>query len=143
MKVKEESKEVGFKLRIQEMKIMATSPITSWEIDGETMETVRVFILGSSKIPTDGDCSPEIKRYLLLGRKDVTNLDRILKSRDVTLLPKVLLVKAMVFFPVVMYGCESCTIKEAVCQRIDGFELWFWRRLLRVPLLQGDQSSQS
>ena len=105
----------------------------SWQIDGETMETVRDFILGGSKITADGDCSHEIKRCLLLGRKTVTNLDSILKSRDITLPTKVRLLKAMVFFPVVMYGCETWTIKEAECRRIDAFELWCWRRLLRVP----------
>ena len=114
------------------MKIMASGPITSWEIDGETLETVSDFILGGSKIPADGDCSHEIKRCLLLGRKVMTNLDNILKSRDITLPTKVCLVKAMVF-PVVMYGCESWTIKKAECQRVDAFELWCWRRLLRVP----------
>ena len=123
MKVKEESEKGGLKLNIQKMKIMASGPITSWQIDGETMETVRDFILGGSKITADGDCSHEIKRCLLLGRKAMTNLDRILKSRDITLLTKVPLVKAMVF-PVVMYGCESWTIKKAECQRIDTFELW-------------------
>ena len=111
---------------------MASSPITSWQIDGETMETVRDFILGGSKITEDGDCSHEIKRHLLLGRKAMTNLDRLLKSRDITLPTKVCLVKAMVF-QVVMYGCESWTIKEAGCWRINAFELWCWRRLLRVP----------
>ena len=111
---------------------MASSPITSWHIDGETVETVAHFILRGSKIIADGDCSHEIKRYLLLGRKVMTNLDIIFKSRDITLLTKVGLVKAMVF-PVVMYGCESWTIKKAECQRIDAFELWCWRRLLRVP----------
>ena len=112
---------------------MPSGPITSWEIDGETVETVADFILGCSKITADGDCSHEIKRRLLLGRKVMTNLDSILKSRDITLLTKVRLVKAMVF-PVVMYGCESWTIKKAECQRIDAFELWCWRRLLRAPL---------
>ena len=111
---------------------MASGPITSWEIDGETVETVSDFILGGSKITADGDYSHEIKRYLLLGRKIMTNLDSILKSRDITLSTKVCLVKAMVF-PVVMYGCESWTVKKAECQRIDAFELWCWRRLLRVP----------
>ncbi len=111
---------------------MASSPITSWQIDGETVETVAEFIFWGSKITADGDCSHEIKRCLLLGRKAMTNLDSILKSRDVTLLTKVRLVKAMVF-PVVMYGCESWTIKKAECQRIDAFEVWCWRRLLRVP----------
>ena len=132
MKVKEESEKVGFKLNIQKTKIMASSPITSWEIDGETVETVADFILGGSKITADGDCSHEIKRCLLLGRKVMTNLDSILKSRDITLPAKVCLVKAIVF-PVVMYGCESWTVKKAECQRIDAFELWCWRRLLRVP----------
>ena len=111
---------------------MVSSPITSWQIDGETMETVRDFILGGSKITADGDCSHEIKRHLLLGNKVRTNLDSVLKSRDITMLTNVHLVKAMVF-PVVMYGCESWTIKKAECQRIDAFELWCWRRLLRVP----------
>ena len=132
MKVKEESEKVGLKLNIQKTKIMAPSPITSWQIDGETMETVREFIFLGSKITVDGDCSHEIKRCLLLGRKAMTNLDSILKSRDITLLAKVYLVKAMVF-PVVMYGCESWTVKKAECRRIDAFELWCWRRLLRVP----------
>ena len=116
---------------IQKTKIMASSPITSWQIDGETMETVTDFIFLGSKITADGDCSHEIKRWLLLGRKAMTNLDSILKSRDITLPTKVCLVKAMVF-PVVMYGCENWTIKKAECQRIDVFELWCWRRLLRV-----------
>ena len=132
MKVKEESGKVGLKLNIQSTKIMASGPIISWQIDGETVETVRDFILGGSQITTDGDCSHEIKRCLLLGRKAITNLDSILKSRDITLLTKVRLVKAMVF-PVVMYGCENWTIKNAECRRIDAFELWCWRRLLRVP----------
>ena len=132
MKVKEESETVGLKLNIQKMKIMTSSPITSWEIDGETVETVADFILGGSKITADGDCSHEIKRSLLLGRKVMTNLDSILKSRDITLSTKVCLVKAMVL-PVVMYGCESWTIKKAERQRIDAFELRCWRRLLRVP----------
>ena len=114
------------------MKIMAYGPIISWQIDGETMETVTDFIFGSSKITVDGKCSHEIKRRLLLGKKVMTNLDSILKSRDITWLTKVHLVKAMVF-PVVMYGCESWTIKKAECQRIDAFERWYWRRLLRVP----------
>ena len=114
------------------MKIMASSPITSWQIDGETVETVTEFILGGSKIPADGDCSHEIKRHLLLGRKVMTNLDSILKNRDITLPTKVCLIKAMVF-PVVMCECESWTIKKAEHQRIDAFELWCWRRLLRVP----------
>ena len=131
-KVKVESEKVGLKLNIQKTKIMASSPTTSWEIDGDTVETVSDFIFLGSKIPTDGDCSHEIKRCLLLGRKDMTNLDSILKSRDVTLPTKVHLVKAIVF-PVVMYGCESWTIKKVEHQRIDAFELWCWRSLLRVP----------
>ena len=132
MKVKEESKKVGLKLNIQKTKIMSSSPITSWQIDGETTETLKVFILGGSKITADGDCSHEIKRPLLLGRQAMTNLDRMLKSRDITSPTKVHLVKALVF-PVVMYGCESWTVKKAEHQRIDTFELWCWRRLLRVP----------
>ena len=132
MKVKEESEKVGLKLNVQKTKIMASGPITSWEIDGETVETVADFIFGGSKISADGDCSHEIKRHLLLGRKIMTNLDSILKSRGITLPTKVHLVKAMVF-PVVMYGCESWTIKKAERRRIDAFELWCWRRLLRVP----------
>ena len=132
MKVKEESEKVGLKLNIQNTKIMVSGPITSWEIDGETVEPVAAFILGGSKITADGDCSLEIKRLLLLGMKVMTNLVSILKSRDITLPTKILLVNAMVF-PVVMYGCESCTVKKAECQRIDAFELWCWRRLLRIP----------
>ena len=132
MQVKQESAKAGLKLNIQKTKIMASSPITSWQIDGEIMETVTDFILGGSKIPADGDCSHEIKRHLLLGRKAMTNLDCILKSRDITLPTKIHLVKTM-FFPGVMYRCESWTIKKAKCQRIDPFELWCWRRLLRVP----------
>ena len=132
MKVKEESKKVGLKLNIQKTKIMAFGPITSWQIDGETMETVTDFILGGSKITADGDCSHEIKSHLLLGRKVMTNIDSILKSRDITLPTKVHLVKAMVF-PVVMYGCESWTVKKTERRRIDAFELWCWRKLLRVP----------
>ena len=132
MKVKEESEKVGLKLNILKTKIMASGPITSWQIDGETMETVTDFILGGSKITADGDCSHEIKRHLLPGRKAMTNLDSILKSRDITSLTKVCLVKAMVF-PVVMYGCESWTTKKAERLRIDTFELQCWRRLLRVP----------
>ena len=132
IKVKEESEKSGLKLSIQKTKIMATGDITSWQIDGETMETVTDFISLGSKISTDGDCSHEIKRSLLLGRKAMTNLESILKSRDVTLLTKVHLVKAMVF-PVVMYGCESWTMKKAEDQRIDASELWCWRRLFRVP----------
>ena len=132
MKVKEESEKVHLRLNIQKTKIIASSPITSWQIDGETVETVADFILGDSKITADGDCSHEIKRCLLLGRKVMTNVDGIFKSRDITLPTKVRLVKAMVF-PVVMYGCESWTVKKAERQRIDAFELWCWRRLLRVP----------
>ena len=132
MKVKEESGKVGLKLNIQKIDIMASGPITLWQIDGETVETVTDFIFGSSKITPDGNYSHEIKRLLLLGRKAMTKLDSILKSRDITLPTKVRLVKAMVF-PVVMYGCESWTIKKAESQRIDTFELWCWRRLLRVP----------
>ena len=141
MKLKEENEEVGLKLNIQKTKIKASGPITSWQIDGETVETVTDFILGGSKITADGDCSHEIKRHLLLGRKAMTNLDSILKRRDATLPTKVRLVKAMVF-PVVMYGCESRTIKKAECQRIDAFELWCWRRLLRVPWI-ARRSNQS
>ena len=132
MKVKEESEKVGLKLNIQKKKIMASSLVTSWEIDGETVATMSNFIFLGSKITADGDCSHEIKRRLLLGRKVMTNLDSILKSRDITLPGKVHLVKAMVF-PVVMYGCESWTVKKAERRRIDAFELWCWRRLLRVP----------
>ena len=132
MKVKEESEKVGLKLNIQKTKITASGPITSWQIDGETVETVAVFILGDSKITADGDCSHEIKRRMLLGKKVMTNVDSILKSRHITLPTKVHLVKAMVF-PVVMYGWESWTIKKAEHRRIDAFELWCWRRLLRVP----------
>ena len=131
MKVKEESEKVGLKL-IQKTKIMASGPITSWQIDGETIETVTDFIFWSSKITADGDCGHEIKRCLLLGRKVMTNLDSILKSRDIPLPTKVHLVKVMVF-PVVMYGCESWTIKKIECQRIHVFELWCWKRPLRVP----------
>ena len=130
MKVKEESEKVGSKLNIQKTKIMASGPITSWQIDGETVEMVADFIFGGSKITADGDCSHEIRRHLL-GRKVMTNLDSILKTRDITLSTKVHLVKAMVF-PVVLYGCESWTINTAE-NRIDAFELWCWRRLLRVP----------
>ena len=132
MKVKEEGEKVGLKLNIQKTKIMVSNPIISWQIDGETIEIVTDFILGGSKITADGDCSHEIKRRLLPGRKAMTNLDGILKSRDITLPTKVHLVKALVF-PVVMYGCERWTIKKAECRRIDAFELWCWRRLLRVP----------
>ena len=132
MKVKQEREKVGLKLNIQKTKIMASSPITSWEIDGETVETVSDLIFLGSKITADGDCSHEINRRLLLGRKVMTNLDSIFKSRHITLPTKVHLVKAMVF-PVVMYGCESWTVKKAECWSIDAFELWCWRRLLRVP----------
>ena len=132
MKVKEESEKVGLKLNIQKTKIMLSGPISSWEIGGETLETVSDFILGGSKITADGDCSHEIKRCLLLGRKVMTNLDSIFKSRDIALPTKVCLVKAMVFV-VVMYGCESWTVKKAERQSIDAFEVWFWRRLLRIP----------
>ena len=131
MKVKEKSEKVGLKFNIQKTRIMASSPITSWQIDGETKETVTDFIFLGSKITADGDCSHEVKRCLLLGIKAITNLDSILKSRDITLPTKVHLVKAMVF-PVVMYGCESWTTKNSERQRIDSFELWCWRRLLRV-----------
>ena len=141
-KVKEESKKVGLKLNIQKTKIMASGPITSWEIDGETVETVSDFIFLGSKITVDSDCSHEIKRCLLLGRKVMTNLDSILKSRDITLSTKVHLVKAMVF-PVVMYGCESWTVKKAERRGIDAFELWYWRRLLRVPWTARRSTSQS
>ena len=132
MKVKEQSEKVGLNLNIQKTKIMASGPITTWPIEGETVETVADFIFGGSKITADGDCRLEIKRCLLLGRKVMTNLDSILKSGDVTLPTKVRLVKAMVF-PGVIYARESWTIKEAECRRIDAFELWCWRRLLRVP----------
>ena len=131
MKVKEECEKAGLKFNIQKTKIMASSPITSWQIDGETVETVSDFILGGSKITVDGDCSHEIKRHLLLGRKTMTNLESIFKNRGINLPTKVCLVKGMVF-PVVMYGCESWTIKNAECQRINTLELWYWRRLLRV-----------
>ena len=145
MKVKDES-EIGLKFNIQKTEIMESGPITSWQIDGETVETVADFILGGSKITADSDCSHEIKRHLLLGRKVMTNLDSIFKSRDITLLTKVRLVKAMVF-PVVMYGCESWTVKKAEGRRIDAFELWCWRRLLspldckeiQPVLYKGDQ----
>ena len=126
------NEKVGLKFNIQKTKIMASGPITSWEIDGETVETVSDFILGGSKITADGGCSHEIKRCLLLGREVMTNLDSIFKSRDITLPTKVHLVTTMVF-PVVMYGCESWTVKKAECRRVDAFELWCWRRLLRVP----------
>ena len=132
LKVKVESEKVGLMLNIQKMKIMASGPTTSWEIDGETVETVSDFIFLGSKITTDGDCSHEIKRRLLLGRKVMANLDSIFKSRDITLPTKIRLVKAMVF-PEVMYGCESWTVKKAERRRIDAFKLWCWRRLLRVP----------
>ena len=132
MKVKEESEKVGLKLNIQKMEIMASGPITSWEIDRETVETVTDCILLGSKITADGDCSHEIKRCLLLGRKSMTTLDSMLKSRDITLPKRVCLVKALVF-PVVMHGCERWTVKKAEHRRIDAFELWCWRRLLSVP----------
>ena len=132
MNVKEESEKVGLKLNIQKNKIIASSSITSWQIDGETLETVTDFILGDSKITVDGDCSHEIKRCLLLGRKAMTKLDSILKSRDITLLTQVSLVKAIVF-PVIVYGCESWIMKKAEHQRIDAFDLWCCRRLLKVP----------
>ena len=132
IKVKEESENIGLKLNIQKAKIMSYGPITSWQKDRETMETMTDFIFLGSKITTDGDCSHEIKRHLLLGRKVMTNLDGILKSRDITLPTKVRLVKAFIF-PVVMYGCESWTINKPQRQKIDAFELWCWRRLLRVP----------
>ena len=141
MKVKVESEKVGLKLNIQKTKIMASDPITLWEMDGETVETVSDFIFGGSKITADGDCSHESKRRLLLGRKVMSNLDRILKSRDITLPAKVLLVKAIVF-PVVMYGCKSWAIKKAENQKIDAFELWCWRKLLGVPWTAG-RSNQS
>ena len=141
MKVKEESGKVGLKLNIQKTKIMASGPITSWETDGETVETVSDFIFGGSKITADGDCSHEIKRCLFLGRKVMNNLNIILNSRDITLPTKSRLVKAMVF-PVVMYGCDIWTVRKTECQRIGAFELWCWRRLLRVPctLLLSNQS---
>ena len=142
MKVKEESEKVGLKLNIQKTRILASGLITSWEIDGETVETVADFIYLGSKITADGDCSPEIKRRLLLGRKVMTNLDSILENRDITLPTNVRLVKAMVL-PVVMYGCESWTIKKAEHRRIDGFELQCWRRLLRSLGQQGDPPSPS
>ena len=132
MIVKEESEKVGLKLNIQKTKIMVSCPITSWQIDGETVETVADFMFLGSKMTAGGDCSHEIKRHLLLGRKVMTNLDSILTSRDITLSTKVRIVKTMVF-PVVMYGCESWTIKKAEGRKIDAFELWCWRRLLRVP----------
>ena len=141
MKVKEESEKVGLKFNIQKTKIMASGPIISWQIDGETMEPVTDFIFLGSKITGDGDCSHEIKRRLLLGRKVITNLDSILKTRDITLPTKVCVVKDLVF-PLVMYGCENCTVKKAECRRIDAFELWCWRRLLRVPWT-ARRSSQS
>ena len=141
MKVKEESEKVGLKLNVQKTKIMASGPITSWQIDGETMETVTDFIFLGSEITADGDCSHENKTHLLLGRKAMTNLDSVLKSRDITLSTKVCPIKAMVF-PVVMYGCESWTTEKAKHQRIDAFKLWHWRRLLRVPWT-ARRSSQS
>ena len=142
MKVKEESEKVGLKLNIQKTKIMASGLITSWQIDGKTVETVADFIFLGSKITADGGCSHEIKRHLLLGRKPMTDLDSSLKSRDVTLPSKVRLVKAMVF-PIVLYGRECWTLKKAEHQRIDAFELWCWRRPLRVPWTARSQTSQS
>ena len=142
MKVKVESEKVGLKLNIQKTKIVASGPITTWQIDGETVETVTDFILGGSQITADSGCSHEIKRCLLLGRKAMTNLDSIFKSRDITLSSKVHLVMAVVF-PVVMYGCESWTIKKAECRRINALELWCWRRLLRVPWTARDPTSPS
>ena len=139
IKVKEEREKVGLKLNIQKAKIMASGPITSWDIDGETVSD---FIFWGSKIPADGECSHEIKRAILLGRKVMANLDSILKSRDITLPANICLVKVMVF-PVVMYGCENWTVKKAEYQKIDAFELWCWRRLLRVLGLQGDPTSSS
>ena len=136
MKVKEQREKAGLKFNIQKTKIMASGPITSWQIDGETVETVKEFIFLGSKITADGDCIHEIKRHLLLGRKAMTNLESVLKSRDITLPTKVPLVSVMVF-PVVMYGCESWTVKKAECQRIDVFEPWCWRRLLRVSWITG------
>jgi len=141
MKVKEKHEKAGLKLNIQKMKIMASSPITSWQRDGEAMETVTDFIFLGSKITADGDCSHEIKIRLVLGRRAMTNPDTILKSRDITLPTKVHLVKAMVF-PIVMYGCDSWTIRKAECQRIDAFELWCWRRLCRIPWI-ARRSNQS
>ena len=140
MKVQEERENVGLTLNIQKMKIMASGPITSWEIDGETVETVSDFIFGGSQITADGDCSHEIKRRFLLGRKVMTNLDSVLKSRDITLPTKIHLAKAVIF-PVVMYGCKSWTVKKAERQRINAFELWCWRRLSRVPWTAGDPVS--
>ena len=142
MKVKEESKKADLKLNIQKINIMASSPIISWQIDGEKMETLKDFIFLGFKITVESDCSHEIKRCLLLGRRAMTNLDSILKSRDITLLTKICLVKAMAF-PVVTYGCETWTIKKAEHRRIDAFELWCWRRLLRVPWTAGDLTSPS
>ena len=142
LRVKEESEKVGLTLNIQKTKIMISDPITSWQIDGETVETASDFIFGGSKITADGDCSHKIKRRLLLGRKVMINLDSILKSRDITLPTNIRLVNAMVF-PVVMYGCESWTVKKAERRRIDAFELWCWRRLWESLGLQGDPTSPS
>ena len=142
MKVNKESENGGLNLNIQKTKTMVSGPITSWQRDGETVETVPDFIFGGSKITADGGCRHEIKRHLFLGRKVRTNQDSILKSGDITLPTKVREVKAVVF-PVVMYGCASWTVKKAECRKIDAFELWCWRRLLRVPWLQGDQTSPS
>ena len=142
MKVKEKSEKDGLKLSIQKTKIIASGPITSWQIDGEKLEVVTDFIFLGSKLTADGDCIQEMKRLLLLGRKLITNQDSILKSSDITLLTKIRIVKAMIF-PVVVYRCDSWTIKKAECWRIDAFELWCWRRLLRVSWVQGDQASLS
>ena len=142
MKVKEKSEKAALKLNIQKIKIMTSNPITSWQIDGKTMETVTDFIFLGSKITADGDCSHEIKRCLLFGRKAMTNLNSVLKSRDITLPTKVCILKAIVF-PVVVYGCESWTVKKDECRRIDAFKLWCWRRFLRVPWTSKDQTSQS
>ena len=142
MKLKEESEKVGLKLNIQKTRIMASGPITSWKIGGEAVEKVSDSIFGDSKITADGDCSHDIKRFLLLGRKVMTNRDSILKSRDITLPTRIHLVKAMVF-PVVMYGCERWTIKKTECQRTDAFELWCWKRLFRVSWISGDPTRPS
>ena len=141
LKVKEEGEKAGLKLNIQKMKIMASDPTTSWQIDGQTMETVKDFIFLSSKITADGDCSHEIKRYLFLGRKAMTELDSTLRSINITLTSNVCIVKAMVF-PIVLFGCERWTIKKAECRRINAFKLWCWRRLLRVPWI-ARRSNQS
>ena len=142
MRVKDESERAGLRLNIKKAKIMASSPITAWQIEGKKVEVVTDSLFLGSKITADGNCSHEIRRLLLLGKKAMTNLDSVLKSRDITLLTKVYTVKAVVF-PVVTYSGESWTVKKAECQRIDAFELWRWRRLLKVPRQQGDQKSQS